>query len=151
MAKLYSKSRGKAGSHKPLDKTVPIWVTYKPAEVEQLIVKLVKQEKGSSLIGIILRDSYGIPSVKALLGKSIMEVIKEKKLGKKIPEDLIFLIKKNIAEMKHMESNKHDMVAHRGIQLTESKIKRLAKYYKARKVLPENWAYNRIQAKLYLE
>src|SRR3989338_6655184 len=134
MAKLYSKSRGKAGSHKPMDKTVPSWVTYKPAEVEQLIVKLAKQEKGSSLIGIILRDSYGIPSVKALLGKTIMQVIK-----------------KNIAEMKHMESNKHDMVAHRGVQLTESKIKRLATYYKAKKVLHENWTYDRTQAKLYLE
>ncbi len=151
MAKLYSKSRGKAGSHKPVDKTVPSWVSYKPAEVEQLIVKLAKQEKGSSLIGIILRDSYGIPSVKAILGKSIVQVIKEKKLAKKIPEDLIFLIKKHIAEMKHMELNKHDMVANRGIQLTESKIKRLSKYYKTRKVLLENWAYDKTQAKLYLE
>ena len=129
MAKRYSGSRGVAGSHKPVDKSVPSWVSYKPAEVEQLIVKLAKQEKGSSLIGIVLRDSYGIPSVKALLGKSIMQVIKEKKLAKKIPEDLIFLIKRNIAEMKHMELNKHDMVAHRGVQLTESKIKRLAIYY----------------------
>ena len=151
MATHYSKSKGKAGSHKPVDKTVPSWVSYKPAEVEQLIVKLVKQEKGSSLIGIILRDSYGIPSVKALLGKSITEVIAEKKLAKKIPEELIFLIKKHIAEMKHLEENKHDKVANRGSQLTESKIVRLATYYKAKKVLPENWTYDKTQAKLYLE
>src|SRR3989338_10044529 len=129
MATHYSKARGKAGSHKPVDKTVPSWVSYKPAEVERLIVKFAKQEKSSSFIGLVLRDSYGIPSVKALLGRSIGQVIKEKKLTKKIPEELIFLIKKHIAEMKHLEENKHDMVAFRGSQFTESKIKRLAGYY----------------------
>ena len=151
MAKIYSKRKGKAGSHKPVDKAVPSWVSYKPTEVEQLIVKFAKQEKSSSLIGIILRDSYGIPSVKALLGKSIVQVMKEKKLYKKLPEDIIFLIKKHIAEMKHMEENKHDMVAFRGVQLTESRIKRLSKYYKIKKILAEQWVYDRTQAKLYLE
>ncbi len=151
MAKLYSKSRGKSGSHKPVDKTVPSWVSYKAPEVEQLIVKLVKQEHSSSKIGLILRDSYGIPSVKALLGKSIMQVIKEKKLAKSLPEDLTNLIQKHIAEMKHMEGNHHDMVGNRGVQLTESKIKRLTKYYKAKKVIPDNWTYDKTQAKLYLE
>ena len=151
MATHYSKSKGQAGSHKPIDKTVPSWVSYKAAEVEQLIVKLAKQEKSSSLIGLILRDSYGIPSVKALVGKSIVQVITEKKLAKKVPEDLIFLVKKHIAEMKHLEENKHDQVAIRGSHLTESKIQRLTTYYKAKKVLPENWAYDKTQAKLYLE
>ena len=151
MATHYSKRKGQAGSHKPADKTVPSWVSYKPAEVEQLIVKFAKQEKSSSLIGIVLRDYYGIPSVKALLGKSIVQVIKEKKLAKKIPEDLIFLIKRHIAEMKHLEENRHDQVAFRGSQLTESKINRLGTYYKAKKVLPENWTYYKTQAKLYLE
>ena len=151
MATHYSKSKGKAGSHKPVDKTVPSWVSYKAAEVEQLIVKFAKQEKSSSYIGLVLRDSYGIPSVKALLGKSIGQVIKEKKLVKKIPEELTFLIKKHIAEMKHLEENKHDMVALRGSQLTESKIKRLAAYYVAKNILPENWSYDKTQAKLYLE
>ena len=68
MAKMYSRKRGKAGSSKPVDKAVPSWVSYKPNEVEQLIVKLARKEKTSSEIGMILRDTYGIPDVKALLG-----------------------------------------------------------------------------------
>ena len=151
MAKLYSKSKGKAGSHKPVDKTVPSWVTYKPAEVEQLIIKLAKQEKTSSQIGMILRDSYGIPSVKALIGKTIVQVMKDKKVVKKLPEDLIALIKRHIAVMKHLEENKHDLVAHRGVVLTESRIKRLVTYYKSKGVLDKNWTYDRTNAKLYLE
>lgn len=151
MARLYSKRKGKAGSHKPVDKTVPNWVTYKPGEVEQLIVKFAKQEKTSSQIGLMLRDSYGIPSVKALLGKSIVEVMKEKKLVKKLPEDLIALIKRHIMVMKHFEESKHDLVAKRGILLTESRIKRLVTYYKSKGVLTRDWAYDRANAKLYLE
>jgi small subunit ribosomal protein S15 len=119
MAKIYSKRKGKAGSHKPADKSVPSWVSYKPAEVEQLILKLAKQEKTSSQIVMILRDSYGIPSVKALVGKSIVQVMKEKKILKKLPEDLIALIKRHIAVMKHLEEKKNDFVSKRGVVLTE--------------------------------
>ena len=151
MSRMHSNGHGKSGSHKPLDKTVPSWVSYKPAEVEQLILKFAKQEKTSSQIGLILRDSYGIPSVQALIGKSIVQVMKEKKLMKKIPEDLISLIKNHIAVMKHLEENKHDQVAFRGVQLIESKIKRLVRYYKDKAVLPDDWNYDRTQAKLYIE
>lgn len=151
MAKLFSRNKGKAGSHKPVDKTVPAWVSYKPAEVEQLIVKLAKQEKTSSQIGLILRDSYGIPSVKAILGKSIVDILKEKKIAKKLPEDLIALIKRHIAVMKHFEDNKKDLTSKRGITLTESRIHRLVLYYKASKVLPQDWSYDKNKAKLYLE
>jgi len=151
MARLYSKRKGKASSHKPVDRTVPEWVNYSPTEVEQIIVKLAKQENTASKIGMLLRDSYGIPSVKALLGKSINDVLKEKKLTHKLPEDLMALIKRHIAVIKHAGTNKHDMVAKRGVTLVESKIKRLTTYYKANNVLPKNWVYDRSQAKLYLE
>ncbi len=151
MARLYSKRKGKASSHKPVDRTVPEWVKYSPAEVEQIIVKLAKQENTASKIGMILRDSYGIPSVKAVINKSINDVLKEKKLAHKLPEDLMALIKRHIDVIKHADANKHDMVAKRGVILVESKIKRLANYYKANKVLPIKWVYDRTQAKLYLE
>ncbi len=151
MARMYSRKRGKSSSHKPLDKTVPSWVSYKPEVVEQLIVKLAKQEKNSSEIGMILRDTYGIPDVKALTGKKIMSVIQEKKLEGKLPEDLSNLIYRHIAVMKHLEESRHDMVAKRGMQITESKIKRLVKYYKRKGVLASDWAYDKRKAKLFVE
>jgi small subunit ribosomal protein S15 len=40
------------------------------------------------------------------------------------------------------------MSSKRGMQLIESKIRRLAKYYKREGKLPEDWAYNLEQAKL---
>ena len=151
MARMHSKKRGKSGSTKPVEKTVPEWVSYKAEEVEQLIVKLAKQEKSSSEIGLILRDSYGIPSVKNLLGKKIQKVLQEKKLVKDLPEDVLCLIRRHVDIMNHMLENNHDMVGKRGLQLTESKIKRLIKYYKAKGIVSEDWIYNKKRAKMYIE
>ena len=148
---MHSRDRGKAGSNKPVEKNVPSWVSYKPKEVEALIVKLAKQEKQATEIGLILRDSYGIPNVKALLGKKVCEVLKDKKLATKIPEDLSSLIKRDIELMKHLEANHKDMTAKRGLQLTESKIKRLIKYYKTKNIIDKNFIFDRNKAKLLLE
>ncbi len=151
MARMHSRDRGKAGSHKPVKKTAASWVSYKPKEVEALIVKLGKQEKSASEIGLILRDSYGIPDVKTVLKKSITKVLKDHKLGKKLPDDLYSLIERDIELMKHLTANHKDMTAKRGLQLTESKIKRLVKYYKKKGVLDSKWMFDRNRAKLLLE
>lgn len=151
MARMHSRKRGKAGSTKPVKKSKPSWVSYKPKEVETLVLKLAKTGKSSAEIGIILRDSYGIPSVKAITNKKILTILKENKLAPKLPEDLSNLIKRYIELAKHMESNRHDMPGKRGLQLTESKIKRLIKYYKSTGVLPEDWRFDKKRAKLLVE
>lgn len=151
MARIYSRRKGKSRSKRPIKRVKPSWVAHDAKVVEQLVVKLAKSGKTAAEIGLILRDSYGIPDVKAITKKRIMHVLKENKLSPNIPYDLKSLIKKDIVIMKHLEINKHDMTARRGLILTESKIKRLAKYYKSKKVLPENWIYDRSKAKVLVE
>jgi len=102
MARMYSRSKGQSGSKKPLKATVPTWVRYKPKEVELLIAKLYKEKNSPSRIGLILRDVYGIPSVKVLTKKSINQILKEKNLLAEIPEDIMSLMKKNIQIRKHL-------------------------------------------------
>lgn len=148
---MHSRKRGQSGSKKPVKKAVPSWSTYKTKEIEQLILKLAKAEHSSSEIGLILRDTYGIPDVKVATGKSISKIMKEKKIAPKLPEDLSFLIKRQIQLTKHLEANHKDYTAKRGLQLTESKIKRLVKYYKKTKVLPKDWMFDRTKAKLLVE
>lgn len=141
----------KTDGQEAVSNSTSVWVTYTPAEVERLIVKLVKQDKTASQIGMILRDTYGIPSVRAIIGKRVTEVLRVKKISKKLPEDILALIRRHIAVMKQYETNKHDHVAQRGATLVGSKIQRLVAYYKSRNVLPKDWSYDRTQAKLYLE
>lgn len=151
MSRMHSSGRGRSGSKKPVEKKVQAWVRYKPKEAEMLIVKLAKDEKSASEIGIILRDTYGIPSIRTLMGKSVNEVLKEKSLLSEIPEDVVALIKKSISLEKHMEENKQDMSAKRGLQLTTSKILRLVKYYKGNERLPKDWKFDKSKMRLLIE
>jgi len=149
MAKMHSRGRGNSHSNKPLTTSMPTWIRHKAKEIELLVGKLSKEGKTSSEIGIILRDSYGVPSVKLLTGKRIQAHLAEKKLLGELPEDLLSLMKRSIQIRKHLEANKHDMAALRGIQLTESKIKRLAKYYKGTGRIPATWKYDASAVKMY--
>lgn len=148
---MYSRRRGKSGSKRPVEKKVQAWVRYKPKEVEMLITKLAKEGKATAEIGLILRDTYGIPSIKALAGKSVSGILQEKNLLSEIPEDIRALIKKSIALEKHQEGHKQDMGAKRGILLTTSKIMRLVKYYKRNGRLPEDWKFDKSKMRLLIE
>jgi small subunit ribosomal protein S15 len=151
MSRMHSRDKGVSGSKKPYKKTVPTWIGYKPNVVEMLITKMAKEGKTSSEIGLILRDTYGVPDVKVLTKKRIMQILKEKKLLTEVPEDLRALIKKSALVRKHLDDNKQDKTALRGLQLTESKIKRLVKYYKGTGRLPMEWKYIPSKASTYLE
>lgn len=148
MARMYSGKRGKAGSKKPDTSIAKPWITYTSKEVEQLIVKFSKQGKSSAVIGLILRDQYGIPDTKAVTKKKISKILKDHKLDHEIPEQLMFLIKKEIKLAKHLAINRKDMPTRRSLLLTNSKIRNLVKYYQRNKVLPAGWAYNKDQIKI---
>lgn len=140
---MHSRKRGRSRSRKLLSPKKPTWLAYGTKELEMLIVKLAKEAKTSAQIGLLLRDSYGVPSVKQLLGKTISQVMQDKKLAPAVPEDLSALIKRAIQIRKHREINKKDNTSLRGLQFTESKIHRLVKYYKANGKLPLEWKYNK--------
>tara|TARA_Y100000310_G_C20571076_1_gene758070 strand:- start:804 stop:1256 length:453 start_codon:yes stop_codon:yes gene_type:complete len=147
MAKMHSRVKGKSGSKKPLNSKVPKWAR-KAKDVETLVVKLSKQGMISAQVGLVLRDSYGVPSVKLITGKSITQILSDNKINSELPEDLKNLIKRAIQIRKHLENNNKDKVSKRGLQLTESKIRRLQKYYKERGVLASDWNYNPEKAQL---
>lgn len=150
MARMYSRRKGKSGSKRPL-KRVSSWAPYKDKEVEKLVVKFAKTGKAPSEIGLLLRDTYGIQSIKALTGKKTTGILKEHQALKTLPEDLTNLIEKLIAVKKHMDKNRQDKTALRGIQLTEAKIQRLIKYYKRAGRLAEDWKLDRDRLKMYVE
>ncbi len=145
MARIYARRRGKSGSKRPLSsslkKTAPEWTELSAEEVEKKVVELYERGLSTSEIGITLRDSHGVPSVALVTGKKITEVLKEKNIAPEIPEDLQNLMRKALRLRKHVETNKKDMHNKRALQLTESKIRRLGKYYRKEKVLPEEWRY----------
>jgi len=151
MARMHSRAKGKSGSKKIYSDKNPVWIRYKTKEIEMLIVKLGKEGKTPSEIGMILRDTYGIPSVRVILKKKVQEVLEDKNIKTILPEDMTNLVKRAIAIRKHLETNKQDKTAKRGLELTESKIRRLTKYYKSKGVIEKTWNYNPKDASRYVQ
>ena len=148
---MYSRARGKAGSKTFINKTVPSWLTHPAKEIEMLVIKLSKEGKSPSKIGLHLRDAYGIPDVKMVTKKRITQILNSAKLLGELPEDLSSLIKRSVTLRKHLEKNHHDNTALRGLQLTDSKINRLIKYYKRSKRLSAEWKYQSEKAAMMVE
>lgn len=151
MARIHSRHKGISRSKKSIHKIVPTWVQYKPNVIEHLILKLAKEGHSTSEIGLILRDSYGIPDVKMILGKKVTKILDEKNMTRDIPEDLYALIKRAVILREHMINNNHDEVAKRGLLYTESKILRLVKYYKRTNKVAKDWNYDPKRAKLLVQ
>ncbi|MEM4500481.1 MAG: 30S ribosomal protein S15 [Candidatus Woesearchaeota archaeon] len=149
MARLYSGKKGKSGSTKPSVLKKPVWLRYNEKEIELLVVKLFKQGNEPPAIGRILRDVYGVPSVKVATGKRITEILEERGIKVDIPYDLKALIKKYVKIDKHMKNNPKDMTAKRGLELTKSKIFRLIKYYKRIGKLSKDWQIDFEKAAFY--
>ncbi len=141
MARIYAHSKGKSGSTKPHRTSAPNWVQYSPKEVESLVLKLAKEGKTPAVIGTVLRDSYGIPSVKLIAGKKIAEILKENKLSGEVPADLFDLLKKAVKVREHLARNKKDVHNKRALSQTEMKIKRLMEYYRKTGAIDAKWKY----------
>lgn len=139
---MHSRKKGRSGSTRPARLEKPAWVELSSEEVENEVIKLARKGFSQSLIGVILRDSYGVPLVKVVTGKSISQIFKENEIEAPLPEDLTNLVKKALTLRKHLELNHKDLDSKKGLQRTESKIYRLIKYYKEKKVLEPDFKYD---------
>lgn len=133
--------RGRSRSTRPVSKRPPNWVIYQPDEVKALIINLAREGKPQSEIGNILRDEHGIPLVKPIVGYGVRKVLEEAGLAPRIPEDLYNLMVKATRLRRHIDRNRKDYSNKRGLQLTESKIYALTRYYKKKGMLPQNWRH----------
>ncbi|BFH73433.1 30S ribosomal protein S15 [Sulfurisphaera javensis] len=139
---------GKSHSTRPVRSGAPKWVRFTREEVELLVEELAKKGYSPSMIGLILRDQYGVPLVKQITGKKITTILEEKGLAPKIPEDLFNLIRKAANVRRHLFEHPKDKKAKRGLEEIESKIRRLAEYYKRVGKLPMEWKYEPEKAEL---
>jgi len=137
----FSSGKGISDSAIPWKRTPPSWLKVSTTEVSEQICKLAKKGLTPSQIGIILRDSHGIGQVKTVTGTKIERILRANGLASEIPEDLYHLIKKAVSVRKHLERNRKDVDCKFRLILIESRIHRIARYYKKTQRLPPNWKY----------
>jgi small subunit ribosomal protein S15 len=123
-------------------------VTSTPDEVKAAAIKMAKEGVSPSRIGQALRDDYGVPLVKPLVGKSLGEILAEGKAAAKIPQDLQDLIDRAQRVQKHLGSHKSDRKNVHSLELVEAKIYRLSKYYKEKGMLSSDFKYTAVVAQL---
>ena len=117
-------------------------------EIMATIVRLSKDGLKTSEIGVRLRDEYGIPLVKPILGKSLTEALREAGVSNQIPEDLYELLTRAKKLAAHLENHKSDRKNVRSLELLEAKIHRLSRYYKRNRRLPSDWKTSTMVAQL---
>lgn len=148
MGRLHSHRHGKSHSIRPVSIRAPSWISSKPRDVEELVVKYAKEGFSPSQIGIKLRDQHSIPLIKPITKKKIVQVLKENNLMPDLPEDLENIVKKAVGLQKHLKIHKGDRRNVRSLELIEAKVHRLAVYYKKIGRIPKNWKYKSVVAQL---
>ena len=151
MARMHSPGRGKSGSTKPMVDSAPEWSNTDEKEITELILSLSANGHTTASIGTILRDQHAVPDVRLVLGKRIGQVLAENDITSKYPEDMMSLMRRALRLIDHLESNRKDLHNARQLELTESKIRRLADYYKREGQLDTEGAYKRDQLRLMVE
>ncbi len=150
MARIHARRKGQASSTRPYRNQAPEWMVHDKKFITKKIEEMRRQGQSTAMIGVILRDQYGIPNLKEVLGIKVSKIVEELDLKPKYPEDLVNLVRKASSLRRHLEDNRKDLHSKRGLQLIEAKIRRLAKYYKRKGIFPTNWKYDPKTAGLLL-
>ena len=148
MARIHVHTHGKSHSTRPTSKGPSPWLSHSRDQISPLAVELAREGLSPSEIGIRLRDLHGIPLIKPVLGKSLTSVLIENNIKSDMPEDLDKLVRKALGLQKHLRVHNSDHRNVRSLELIESKIHRLSKYYKLKGKIPRNWKYAAVIAQL---
>jgi small subunit ribosomal protein S15 len=151
VSRIHSGRKGRSGSHRPYPVTKPEWVTVTSEELVGQAIQLSKSGRSAAQIGQQLRDSMGVPSARSVTGKRLEVLLSEAGIRPEIPDDLQALLKRVVHLQRHLETHPKDLANRRGLSLMESRIRRLARYYRQRRRIPETWRYSARGAALQVE
>merc|ERR1719333_1638604 len=147
---MHSNGKGISRRSLPYRKAPPSWVQISASDLTEQICKMAKRGQSPSQIGVVLRDRFGIPQVKGVTGSKILRILKVNGVAPQLPEDLYHLIKKAVNIRKHIEKFRADKDGKFRLILIESRIHRLARYYRSVKSLPPTWRYNSKKADTFI-
>jgi len=151
VSRIHSGRKGRAGSHRPYPVRPPTFATLDKAEVVEEATRLAKTGVSPAQVGTILRDSHGVPSVRAITGQRMVPLLAAQGVKPDLPDDLQALLKRVVHLQRHLSTHPKDLSNGSGLSLMESRIRRLALYYKRHKILPEDWRYTSATAVLQVE
>ncbi|KAJ3616631.1 hypothetical protein Zmor_011766 [Zophobas morio] len=142
MGRMHTPGKGISKSALPYRRTPPAWFKLSIKDVMEQICNYARKGYSPSKIGAILRDSCGVTKVERITGNKILRILKANGLAPTLPEDLVALIRKAVTIRKHLSRNRKDKESKFRLILVESRVHRLARYYKRVGQIPPNWKYD---------
>lgn len=139
MARMHSNNKGKSQSVVPYHTFYPNHITKTKEEIIEKICVLGRKNVQPSMIGNIIRDEDGIGHISDLTHTTLVNVLRLHKLAPKIPEDLNSLVKKCMHMKSHLSKFKNDKDQKYRLIQTESRMYRLARYYKKKGSIDQKW------------
>ncbi|MEM3980523.1 MAG: 30S ribosomal protein S15 [Ignisphaera sp.] len=155
------RDKGQSHSMRPVRVGPPKWVRYSAEEIGALAAELARMGYMPSMIGVILRDQYGIPLVKSITGMKLVKLLEKYGVRYPIPEDLLRLMARAVNLRKHLKGHPKDTASMRGLIEIESKIRALVKYYESQTSalvkyykslgkLPQDFEYDPAKAEIWV-
>ena len=149
---MYKSRKGQSGSTRPHVTDAPEWSNTDKEAVQSLVLDLAKSGMSTAEIGTVLRDKHAVPNARLVLDKRIGQFLAENDMMGAYPEDMMNLMRQAVAIINHLGSGNHkDIHNKRALEITESKIRRLASYYIGENRLPSDWRYKRDELRLMVE
>ena len=149
---MYKSRKGQSGSTRPHVTDAPEGSNTDKEAVQSLVLDLAKSGMSTAEIGTVLRDKHAVPNARLVLGKRIGQFLAENDMMGAYPEDMMNLMRQAVAIINHLGSGNHkDIHNKRALEITESKIRRLASYYIGENRLPSDWRYKRDELRLMVE
>ena len=151
MSRMHARKKGRSRSRRPFLKESPDWVPLTATEIEETVVTLRNDGLSMAMIGLRMRDQYGVPDIKLATDSSVKDILLKNDLGTRLPEDMSALMRRALQIKEHLNKNTRDLHNKRGLALVEAKIRRLERYYSSHGRLPAGWKYTLDRAKLEVE
>ncbi len=150
---MHTGRHGKSKSRKPEVEfgSMPDGFTGTKEQIGEAIVAYAKQGTHQALIGLKLKQEQKLPYVKQLYGKRLGVILKEKGYSPQFPQDFFDLLKRATILRRHLDKNHNDVHNKTRLIRIESKIWRLAKYYKRSGALPGDWKYEPAKVALLIK
>ncbi|POY74999.1 hypothetical protein BMF94_1975 [Rhodotorula taiwanensis] len=133
MGRMHNPHKGIASSALPYKRSAPRWLKTSPEEVKEHIFKASL----SSRLPVTIKTAGLAPQIPEDLYHASQTLTERKKRA----EGLTLLIKKAVQVRKHLERNRHDKDSKFRLILIESRIHRLARYYRTKGQLPPTFKY----------
>ena len=120
MGRMYGPGKGMSSATLPYLRRAPSWIKLKPEDLSEQFCKLAMKGITPSSIDVTLRDGFEVAQVERSTTIKFLRILKKKGLAPFIPEDLYFLLEKDVSMQLSNEEPVEPDCTRYGVSSTEA-------------------------------